>query len=877
MRIISCHIENFGKIQNRTFDFNNGYNAYCYENGWGKSTLVAFIRVMFYGFDGERKRSESENERKFYNPWQGGVFGGEIVFEKNHKKYKMRRIFGTKEAEDIFELRDAETNLESHDFSSNIGEEIFEIDSEAFKRTVFISQNDCVTSATGDINAKMGNLTENTDDLTNFDAADQYIKDFLNKNTSRKKTGLLYKLKNEETDLETQVKQENVINNSINELQKKINEERENLDHLKDIQTQIVEKQKIVSEYKDKKSQKDKYEGIISRYSEAKEEWEKKQQLFLGEIPNKAELADVAIWCSEANKNKGSLTSYEWKGEELHIFSKLGDQFKNGVPSEKEFLDIRNKTSDLQRKQNEQKVSQLNSEEVDNLKRYQEKFGTNLGLIEKLSGFQSSWTERMNKSNMLSMKEENLMRMKDFDRTSKQQSEEGKISPIFIFGIIMAVVGIVMLVLEMLAPGIIVIVAGILCLIFGIMRKPQNQAEEVDIENPQISKLKSDIEQDRKFIDEADKEIKQYFTQLEMDFDINLVPLRLQELLQEAIRYEDLCKKDRLASENNNSEECEKLEQEIREFCERYHRIDEEVEFFEVINALEKEVNEYKLLKKKEENYQQFSEKYNRKKDEINTYFKKLGYMPQEDFNKQLLEIQDNFRCYQQAKASFQKAKQEKEDYEEHNDIKSFSELFLKDDNVDLTELNREYENNNSEMEEVKQRIKGYENQLERTALQSDEIATKKEQLEAVKKEKEEVSKKYKLIEKTREFLTQAKESLTARYMGPLKESFSKYYEMMVGELADCYHIDANAKITVEELGLQRDVESYSSGYKDLIGLCLRLAFIEAMYKEEKPMIILDDPFVNLDQIKVEGGKNLLKNIARDYQIIYLTCNESRK
>ena len=67
-----------------------------------------------------------------------------------------------------------------------------------------------------------------------------------------------------------------------------------------------------------------------------------------------------------------------------------------------------------------------------------------------------------------------------------------------------------------------------------------------------------------------------------------------------------------------------------------------------------------------------------------------------------------------------------------------------------------------------------------------------------------------------------------------------------------------------------------SDGYRDLVGLCRRMAMIEAMYEEERPFLILDDPFVNLDNDRVKGGVNLLKRISEPYQIIYFTCHDSR-
>ena len=81
MKIIECHIENFGKLSDVHYSFEPGLNMFSEPNGSGKSTLATFIKVMFFGFAGEGKRSVPENERKKFKPWQGGVYGGQLVFE----------------------------------------------------------------------------------------------------------------------------------------------------------------------------------------------------------------------------------------------------------------------------------------------------------------------------------------------------------------------------------------------------------------------------------------------------------------------------------------------------------------------------------------------------------------------------------------------------------------------------------------------------------------------------------------------------------------------------------------------------------------------------------------------------------------------------
>ncbi len=140
MKIISCHIENFGRISDYDHHFETGCNVICQRNGWGKSTLMTFLRVMLYGFMNDSKRSELENERKRYKPWQGGVYGGNLTFEAGGKTYRCYRVFGDKEKDDQFRLVDDATNLETDDFSERLGEELFQIDQDSFLKSACIGQ-----------------------------------------------------------------------------------------------------------------------------------------------------------------------------------------------------------------------------------------------------------------------------------------------------------------------------------------------------------------------------------------------------------------------------------------------------------------------------------------------------------------------------------------------------------------------------------------------------------------------------------------------------------------------------------------------------------------------------------------------------------------
>ena len=124
--------------------------------------------------------------------------------------------------------------------------------------------------------------------------------------------------------------------------------------------------------------------------------------------------------------------------------------------------------------------------------------------------------------------------------------------------------------------------------------------------------------------------------------------------------------------------------------------------------------------------------------------------------------------------------------------------------------------------------------------------------------------------------MERAKISLTAKYTKPIQDGFDRYYQILAGIAAENYQIDANMNLSFVEQGMPRQIGFLSKGYQDLVGICMRMALVDAMYRDEKPFVILDDPFVNLDDDRLAGGLKLVKEIAKDYQIIYFTCHETR-
>ena len=173
MRILACNIVNFGKHHNVKFSLNDGFNIMNAENGWGKSTFAAFIRVMFYGM-AQKKRSDKYDKtdyRKNYFPWQGGKFGGSITFEYRGKEYHLERYFGENKSADTCTVIDLQTMKFTNEFGSQIGESIFGIDAEGFERSIYIPHNDMDVISNDSINSRLMGLIEDRNDMSNFDRA----------------------------------------------------------------------------------------------------------------------------------------------------------------------------------------------------------------------------------------------------------------------------------------------------------------------------------------------------------------------------------------------------------------------------------------------------------------------------------------------------------------------------------------------------------------------------------------------------------------------------------------------------------------------------------------------------------------------------------
>lgn len=163
MRINKIYISAFGKLKDFTLELNGGMNVIFGENENGKTTVMSFIKMMFYGSSSRLQKQLSA--RKKYIPWSGDKPAGRIDFEHEGRRYQLERIFGKTESSDKITLinRDTGENLGS---DKDVGRRFFGLSEQAFERSLFTDSSVFLhdASAEDEIGTKLSNLLTTGDE-----------------------------------------------------------------------------------------------------------------------------------------------------------------------------------------------------------------------------------------------------------------------------------------------------------------------------------------------------------------------------------------------------------------------------------------------------------------------------------------------------------------------------------------------------------------------------------------------------------------------------------------------------------------------------------------------------------------------------------------
>ena len=159
---------------------------------------------------------------------------------------------------------------------------------------------------------------------------------------------------------------------------------------------------------------------------------------------------------------------------------------------------------------------------------------------------------------------------------------------------------------------------------------------------------------------------------------------------------------------------------------------------------------------------------------------------------------------------------------------------------------------------------------------QVDELPAIRDCLESWQQQKKDDQTRVKLLDDTMEFLQKSRDHLSCQYLGPVGEGFAAYMQELMGEQQSHILVNTDLQVSLERQGKTRSLDYFSAGQEDLVLLCMRFALVDALFTGEQPFVILDDPFVNLDDRALPQVLRMLRKLGKRKQILYLTCHSSR-
>lgn len=1082
MKLLRCHIENFGVLSNFDFEFSSGLTIVCKENGFGKSTFAAFIKAMFYGMPRTGPRNIALNERKRYEPWQGGNYGGFLEFEYQSICYRVTRYFGKTATKDTFSIINLSNRDSKNPFSEKLGEELFQLDADSFSRSTYMPQL-CVhdMESTTSIRAKLGNLVDDTNDINNFDTASESLRQLRSKfkayrgsndvihNLEKKYNSLEDKKYNAEKEKERlqqvseeieqlntkkELKIEAVSNlrekirkasaqkalqiqmNQYHDLQQSIEQkkrylrnldkcypagyptleeikwQRENLSSLHqatkrlqnltllDKDREIVEKEKsffsdsaVVTENIDKC---DRLCGELTKVS-AKltaqmlpEELHRLEELslkFEKGIPKEDDIEKCLLAADEMNAAERQFANLTMSAEDQSSLEQLKYFFKNGIPDEKIISDCEESQRNLEILEKSRKSCVLSDKDRQDFQTLQRTFASEVPSDRDIKERQNECRRIVELTSKKNTKTTQVQEVSVSERSrSKVYLLCGSIS------IILLICGIICIVANLFIPSILFFVIGFIGLLvtfwfhtrqmvndnnrstsvimasaitddenqelydlkhtvndfllqfysdisdpesklvqllldtkkFNRLKSEKKEVEERQIKFNQeiennlkklhkifecyypgqsysdtfVEELKKSVNHYNRLVEEANqiakkrsdisKKIETYRKQI-VDLLQNYYPLELPVDLRQGIRelssdvedFRTLKRKEQAIKKDTIEEQVQELTKQIQEILITYKAFSSSISVRQCLQELRKRFEIYKECSERVENFSRNrKEAFNQQqsaKNKIQAFLQK--YRLSNDHPEKIIDSADeDIRNYSAVRDDLHKVTKKLDAFlAENPEINNESNVELELDELPNPEVLQKAEKEiQKEVDDIEKHLRELRQKRDSLRRVVENISSWDDQMMRIKMEYQSAEKKYMLLDQTIELLNRAKDNLANSYVGTIERGFKQYADLLLGKHLGHVMVDKDLKVHIDERGAAREVGSFSIGTVDSIMLCMRLSLIDALFTKEKPVLILDDPFVNFDDERTKHALEILDKISQSHQIIYLVCNSSR-
>ena len=889
MKLISCYIAHFGKIENFSYDFKAGFNSILQENGWGKTTFSVFMKAMFYGLEYSPNTKKKLLERNHYLPWDGSRCGGNIVFIAKGKEYRIERFFGQTDKDDSFVLYDNTTGLVSEDYTENIGEELFRVDRDSFEKSVYIPQLSLGTGMTDSLNAKMGDLASAKDDISNFDVALKSVKDARTEYTRNSKInpGKLVAIKSEINRCKEEYEKLPAIEESAEAMSCLVEEKQATLDKLSADKVKLAETIQLQSK---REQELGAYKLHMENLKQEQEHIANLEQFFATGIPSDDELVileqterDLAV------HERAIKVLIEEREKDGPVFEK---PFETRIPDETEFA-MWNKMaanlSELRAKAEHSKLSEESTRQLTELKFFFDKLvpsDEQLAHIERQSTLITGLQAKVDQSNDRLV---NLVAEKDAEI---KHSKNSSISVWHILGTILLIIfvlaGVVFTRYIDNSLGRIIEIGSFVAIVIDIVLlaisgrrarlKKKNTMEEFE---ERISEEESALEISQLELRELQEECEEFLSNFLLT-RASTMQENVYEIRRKLDQYRHLVEeeKSRHQEAEGTLDELADLQLElytkIQPFAAAYginlYDMGGEYEF---LAQLKKDADKYIEYLAKSEEIARHSITIETMSADINSILSNFALDEGMERAEKVQSIGIKKREYLSISERINKLK---------DDIAKFEAQYDVNESVQsVDDLQQQQNILDEQIMDINRQIMQEKENLSATLEDVERLSDISEQIERLEIQEKEYKKNAEILSKTEDFLQRARESFLSKYMQPLQNGLHKYLGLIDGPegtnsgyAIEDFELDMDLNIKLSYEGSTKSGEYLSQGYQDLVALCSRLALVDVLYPDEKPILILDDPFTNLDEKKIKESLKLLHKIADERQTVYFTCHESR-
>ncbi len=866
MKLLKLHIENFGKLQNYDLELREGLQTLCYENGWGKSTLAVFIKAMLFGLPATTKRSLDENERKKYTPWQGGAYGGSLDFVSAKGRFRIERFFGSKESADTFALYDLSTNRASDAYTASVGCELFGINADGFERSVYLSQ--AIYDLKGgneEISARLGNLLDDVDDIGSIEVARELLEHRKKHYVTTGSRGAVAKLEEEiaaaDRELEALRRKEEAKDAQNAELSQ-LREQLAALSAALSATRQQLQKAGLAREQNALLERKNSMLTELSRLSGEKT---RLRDYFNGFPPSAQELEHHVGLFEQIKAARIRLGAIPKEPSEPQTRARLSSAYPAGIPAR----------ADLEEAMEEQEELRRVDARLELLKNIT-KDSTAGGKFEK------GLPERaLIIKNQAGLKKAALS-AKERESLQREKEQTPKSSPLTLVGLLVLLCGIGILAVSFLPAvtalrGVFRIVAGAFAVIgmallcVGVT-KTRKLVSRLSALQERIEALSNE---ERSLMGEVRKLLSVYSMPLE-DPVASLTEL---SVLSEQCRERQSNQRSILAETRGLESRRRVLLEKLAGFVSRYFAQPPAVgDYRAALERLSRDADLWERLEAEERKrrYDIAAEEaaLRELQGQLNPFLRR--YDP-----KGAMQPGDILETMGQKREEYNRVCRELTRRE--NELKAF----LREKN--LADIDSSAPEKMEELHAAETRIQGQMSALEKKKValkdsisrineETDRIPEVEANLVRLKEQYAAANANYKTITHTLHYLEAAEDALSTRYLGAMQESFYKYLTMLMGKDAPEALMDNRFDVRLRGGGQARTMESFSRGWRDAVQFCIRLSLSDALFAEgETPFLLLDDPFVNLDDSRFAAARKMVDLLAEKHQILYLVCRKDAK